>query len=97
MYFYYSNDPNRPAMPLSTKLAIWGIFLLAFVLLFIFGFTFFLIALAGGVLTFLANLFGLRRRQNVHSTTTTYTTRTHRDPRQSSSRKNRDDDDVIDV
>jgi len=96
MYFYYSNDPNRPAMPLSTKLAIWGIFLLAFVLLFIFGFTFFLIALAGGVLTFLANLFGLRR-QNVRSTTTTYTTRTHRDPRQSSSRKYRDDDDVIDV
>ncbi|CCQ91656.1 exported hypothetical protein [Nitrospina gracilis 3/211] len=104
MFFYYSNDPNRPSMPLSTKLLLGSIVILAFVLLFVFGFTFFLIALAGGVLTFLADLFGIRRRRNMETTTHPHP----RDPRfgqwpphssssSHSSRKYRDDDDVIDV
>ncbi|MCF8720540.1 hypothetical protein [Nitrospina gracilis] len=91
-------------MPLSTKLLLGGIVILAFVLLFVFGFTFFLIALAGGILTLLADLFGIRRRRNMSSPTHPHT----RDPRfgqwpprssssSSSSRKYRDDDDVIDV
>lgn len=101
MFFYYSNDPNRPTMPLGTKLTIWGIVLLAFVLLFVFGFTFFLIALAGGVLTFLANLFGIRRPGNTGSAPGPYSPPKNPGqwppPPSSSSRKRRDEDDVIDV
>lgn len=97
MKFHYTNDPNRPAMSLGAKLAIWGFLLLAFVLLMVFGFTFFLIALAGGVLTFLANLFGVGRgKMQPHVTTyTTYTYKTR--DRSPQPRKYRDDDDVIDV
>ena len=99
MKFYYSNDPNRPAMPLGTKLAIWGFLLLGLVLLIVFGFTFFLIALAGGVLTFLANLLGIGRgkMQSPVTTYTTYTYKTRDRSSSQSSRKYRDDDDVIDV
>jgi hypothetical protein len=58
---FYQYDSNRP-MPLKTKLGlIFGI-VAGLAILAIFAFTFFLIALAGGVILFVINFF--RPKQN---------------------------------
>ena len=96
-------------MPLSTKLGLLVSAIAVVAFLFLFGFTFFLILLVGGVLTLLANLFGLKSKPGANIRVTRRMTFT-RGPQQQhprppgpshhpsrSSGSNYDKDDVIDV
>ncbi len=83
---FYQFDSNQP-MPLKTKLGlIFGI-VTGLAILAIFAFTFFLIALAGGVILFVLNFFRPKRNE-VFDISSEYPNKPY---------KNNSDKDVIDI
>ncbi len=83
---FYQFDSNQP-MPLKTKLGlIFGI-VTGLAVLAIFAFTFFLIALAGGVILFILNFFR-PKRNDVFDIPSEYQNKPY---------KNTSDKDVIDI
>lgn len=89
--FYYPN-PNQK-ITLKQKIVLAVSILLAVALLFLFGITILVIALAGGLITFLVNLFQGKRRPTIHPPTahSSYPPfRQKRPPKM-------DDDDIIDI
>ena len=90
-FAYYS--PNRGAkIPLKNKIFMALGIALALVLLFAFTFTVVLVALAGGILVFILNLFSGRQRKAAFPSHQDYpSSRPQRPPRQEK------DDDIIDI
>lgn len=80
---------NLKQLPLRTKIGLFLVFVLGITLLVFFGFTFLIIALIGGLVTWVANLFRDRRAPRPLNDPF------HPQPRKSPRRY--DDDDVIDV
>jgi len=64
MQFHYNGQKVK--IPFRVKVTLGLSLLLGLVLLFFFGVTFFFIALAGGLLSLLASLFGVKRQSGVN-------------------------------
>ena len=63
MQFHIKN--GKVKIPFRLKVTLGVSLLLALVLLFFFGVTFFFIALAGGLLSMVASLFGVKRQSGI--------------------------------
>jgi len=59
--FVYSNNFSFKKLPLKTKISLFLLIIGVLALLFVFGVTFLVLAIAGAILTFVVNLFGGRR------------------------------------
>jgi len=88
---FYQINPNQK-IPLRHKFVLAVSILMVMGLLFLFGFTFLVIAVVGGLVTFLANLFRGRRKPTIHqSPDSPYPPFHQKRPHKI------DDDDVIDI
>ncbi len=81
-------------MPLGTKIILFVTIIMAVAALFLFGVTFLFIAIGGGVVTWIANLFG-RRKQNHMSPTSKFPF--PQNPNFQRSPQRPKDDDIIDI
>ena len=86
---------NIRQLPLRTKIGLLLAVVLGVTLLFLFGITFLVIALIGGLITMVANLFRGGRPQSQRMDNPFPTRRPFQRPR--TRRKLDDDDDIIDV
>ncbi len=95
------NGQNLKQLPLKTKIGLFLAIALGVTLLFLFGITFLVIALVGGLITMVANLFrGGRHRPRPSRGPLDNPFPPQRSPFQRSQpprRKMDDDDDIIDV
>jgi hypothetical protein len=82
---------NLKQLPLRTKIGLILAIVLGVILLFLFGITFLVIALIGGLVTWVANLF--RDRRTPHPLNDPF----HPHPERQKPPRRYDDDDVIDV
>ena len=87
---------NLKQLPLRTKIGLLLAIVLGVTLLFLFGITFLVIALIGGLITMVANLFRGGRPQSQRMGTP-FPPRRPPFQRPQSRRKLDDDDDIIDV
>ena len=89
--FYYSSRNQK--LTWRQKLGLAVIIIMAVALLFLFGLTFLVIALAGGLISLVANLFQGRKKPTIRpsSPNTPYP------PFRQKQRHKMDDDDVIDI
>jgi len=89
--FFYSSQNQKLSLRQKIALAVSVVMVLA--LLFLFGLTFLVIAVVGGLVTFLANLFQGRRKPSIHQSPDS----PYPPFRQKRPHKIDDDDDVIDI
>ena len=90
--FYYS-IPNRK-LTLKHKIVLALGIVAGVVLLFLFGFTILVLALAGGLITFFVNLFQGKRKAAIHPT---FNAPPYPPPFRQKRPPKMDDDDVIDI
>lgn len=88
---------QKVKIPFRLKVTLGLSLVLALVLLFFFGITFFFIALAGGLLSLLAGLFGVKRQSGVNIQFTNQADFRPRSGPRSRPRQRIQDDDVIDI
>ncbi len=81
-------------MPLGTKIILFITIIFAVAALFLFGVTFLFIAIGGGVVTWLASLFGGRKRNTMHHPSQ-FPFKIDPDIKRSPQRQK--DDDIIDI
>ena len=91
--FYYSSQYQK--LTWKHKLGLAVIIIMAVALLFLFGVTFLVIALAGGLISLLANLFQGRKKPAIRPSAPGTPYPPFRQKRRH--KMDRDDDDVIDI